>query len=146
MNFNASTIIIAVVILFGIPYLITVLKKLMTHGLPLDKALNPFYKRERLQPNEYRQSLSPIIDEIETKRVANFIKYWADKFENDRLTVEDVKDLNVKIAEGASDQVNGILAIHPEGRKMFDQINESLKLKEKGLVTAEETEADVLVS
>lgn len=146
MNFSSSNIIIAVVILLAIPYLITVLKKTMTHGLPLGKALNPFYKRERLQPNEYRQSLSPIIDEIETKRVANFIKYWTDKFENDRLTVQDVEDLNAKIAEGASDQVNGILAIHPEGRKMFDQINESLKLKEKDLATAVETEADALVS
>jgi hypothetical protein len=144
MNFSASNIIIAVVILLAIPYLITVLKKTMTHGLPLGKALNPFYKRERLQPNEYRQSLSPIIDEIETKRVANFIKYWTDKFENDRLTIQDVEDLNAKIAEGSSDQVNGILAIHPEGRKMFDQINESLKLKEKDLAAA--AEAGALVS
>ena len=128
MNFTPSTIIILLVVIAVIVYLVLVLRR--TQSFPLSKALNLSYTKEMLEADELKKSIAPILDEIETQRVAKFIKHWSDKFENKKLTVQDVKNLNAQIAEGATDQVNGILAIHPDGRKMFNLINEDLKLKE----------------
>jgi hypothetical protein len=133
MNFNTSTIIVSVVIILAVPYLILVLKR-TSRNFPFIKALNPFYTKEMLKADELKKSISPIVDEIETQRVAKFIKHWSDKFANDRLTVEDVQSLNASIADGAVNQVNGILAIHPEGRKMFDLINKSLIAEEEAVL------------
>ncbi len=133
MNFNTSTIIVSVVIILAVPYLILVLKR-TSRNFPFIKALNPFYTKEMLKADELKKSISPIVDEIETQRVAKFIKHWSDKFANDRLTVEDVQSLNASIADGAVNQVNGILAIHPEGRKMFDLINKSLITEEEAVL------------
>jgi len=137
MNLNSTTIITAVVIILAVPYLIIVLRR--TSGFPFLKALNPFYTKEMQEADELKKSISPILDEIETQRVAKFIKYWSDKFENNKLTVQDVESLNAKIAEGSVDQVNGILAVHPEGRKMFNIINEDLRLKAEALALATAT-------
>lgn len=137
MNFNSSTIIISLVIIIAIPYLIVVLRRASNQNFPFIKALNPFYTKEMLEADELKKSISPILDEIETQRVAKFIKYWSDKFENNKLTIQDVENLNAQLAAGAANQVNGILAIHPEGRKMFNLINEKIKLKEEALISAE---------
>jgi len=129
MNFNSAQIITAIVAIIAIPYLIIVLRRASGQNFPFIKALNPFYTKEMQEADELKQSISPILDEIETQRVAKFIKHWSDKFENNRLTVQDVESLNAKIAEGNADQVNGILAIHPDGRALFNSINEELKSK-----------------
>lgn len=129
MNFTPSTIAAIVVAILAVSYLIIVIKR--SSDFPFVKALNPFYTKDMLAADELQKSLQPIITEIETKQVANFIKFWSDKFEKNRLTVEDVESLNAKIANGESDQVNGILAVHPDGRKMFNQINADLKAKEE---------------
>lgn len=126
---NPNVIIIALIVIVALMYLIFALKKAASQKISLGQALNPFFKKE--EADELTKSMQPIVDEIETKRVANFIKYWADKFENNRLTVEDVAHLNAKIAEGEANQVNGILAIHPEGRNQFNSINDDLKSKEE---------------
>lgn len=131
MNFTPSTIAAIVVAILAVSYLIIVIKR--SSDFPFVKALNPFYTKDMLAADELKKSLQPIITEIETKQVANFIKFWSDKFEKNRLTTEDVESLNAKIANGESDQVNGILAVHPDGRKMFDQINAELKAKEEAL-------------
>ena len=134
MNFTPSTIATLLVAILAVSYLIIVISR--ASGFPFVKALNPFYTKDMLEADELKKSISPILDEIETQRVAKFIKHWTDKFENNRLTVQDVEDLNAKIAEGQTNQVNGILAIHPEGRKMFNLINEEIKLKEEALELA----------
>ncbi|WP_158797657.1 hypothetical protein [Pedobacter sp. L105] len=127
MNFTPSTIIILLVVAAAIIYLIAVLRR--TQQFPFAKALNLSYTKDMLEADEYKKSLSPILEEIETQQVAKFIRHWSDKFESKNLTVNDVESLNAQIAAGASNQVNGILAIHPDGRKMFNLINEDLKLK-----------------
>lgn len=134
MNFTPSTIATLLVAILAVSYLIIVIRR--ASSFPFIKALNPFYTKDMLEADELKKSISPILDEIETQRVAKFIKHWTDKFENNRLTVQDVEDLNAKIAEGHTSQVNGILAIHPEGRKMFNLINEEIKLKEEVLELA----------
>ena len=131
MNFTPSTFAAIVVAILAVSYLIIVIKR--SSDFPFVKALNPFYTKDMLAADELKKSLQPIITEIETKQVANFIKFWSDKFEKNRLTTEDVVSLNAKIANGETDQVNGILAVHPDGRKMFDQINAELKAKEEAL-------------
>ena len=131
MNFTPSTIAAIVVAILAVSYLIIVIKR--SSDFPFVKALNPFYTKEMLAADELKKSLQPIITEMETKQVANFIKFWSDKFEENHLTTEDVESLNAKIANGESDQVNGILAVHPDGRKMFDQINADLKAKAEAL-------------
>jgi len=131
MNYTPSTIAAIVVAILAVSYLIIVIKR--SSRFPLAKALNPFYTKDMLAADELKKSLQPIITEIETKQVSNFIKFWSDKFEKNRLTIEDVESLNAKIANGEKDQVNGILAIHPDGRKMFNQINAELKAKQDAL-------------
>lgn len=144
MNFNSTQIITAIVIILAIPYLILVLRRASSQNFPFIKALNPFYTKDMHEADVLKESMSPIIDEIETQRVAKFIRHWSDKLENYRLTVQDVESLNAKIAQGNADQVNGILAIHPEGRNQYNLINNELQLKAAALVTATE-EAEALV-
>lgn len=146
MNFNSTQIITAIVIILAVPYLIIVLRRASSQNFPFIKALNPFYTKEMQEADELKKSISPIMDEIETQRVAKFIKYWADKFENNSLTVQDVEALNAKLANGEADQVNGILAVHPEGKAMFNRINHDLKLRAAAVVVpAEAEEATSLV-
>lgn len=145
MNFNSTQMITAIVVILAIPYLIIVLRRASSQNFPFIKALNPFYTKEMQEADELKKSISPIMDEIETQRVAKFIRHWADKFENNRLTVQDVESLNVKLANGETDQVNGILAIHPQGKAMFNSINHDLKLKAAAVVTPEAEEATALV-
>jgi hypothetical protein len=131
MNFTPSTIAAIVVAILAVSYLIIVIKR--SSEFPFVKALNPFYTKEMLAADNLKKSLQPIITEIETKQVANFIKFWSDKFEKNRLTIEDVESLNAKIANGEKNQVDGILAVHPDGRKMFNQINAELKAKQEAI-------------
>lgn len=128
MNFTPSTIFILLGVIAVIVYLVLVLRR--SQSFPLNKAINLSYTKEMLHADELKNSIAPILDEIETQRVAKFINHWSDKFENKKLTVQDVENLNAQIAEGAANQVNGILAIHPDGRQMFNLINDDLKLKE----------------
>lgn len=145
MNLNASTVIIVLVVILVIPYLISVIGKLQKHNISFADVLNPFYKNtaEMQVAAELKLHLSPIIKEIETQEVAKFITYWTAKFEKGNLSEQDVTDLNAKIEQGNKNQVNGILALHPQGRIMFDEINERMKSKEEALVNAE-TETGVL--
>jgi hypothetical protein len=131
MNFTPSTIAAIVVAILAVSYLIIVIKR--SSEFPFVKALNPFYTKEMLAADNLKKSLQPIITEIETKQVANFIKFWSDKFEKNRLTIEDVESLNAKIDNGEKNQVDGILAVHPDGRKMFNQINAELKAKQEAI-------------
>lgn len=127
---NSNTIIIALAAL-AVVYLIIVFRKASSQNISFINALNPFYTKE--EDSDLKKSLQPIIDEMETKRIANFIQLWSVKFEQNRLTVKDVEELNAKIANGEANQVNGILAIHPNGRTLFNQINAELKLKQDAL-------------
>lgn len=135
MNFNASTIVIALVIIIAVPYLIVVMRR-ASQNFPLAKALNPFYTKEMLAADDLKESIHPILDEIATQRVANFVKFWSHKFDKNGLTMQDVEGLNAQIAAGDINQVNGILAIHPEGKKLFNLMNEKIKLKEEALTSA----------
>lgn len=142
MNLNASTIIISLIVILAIPYFIYVIRKVQNHSIPFIKALNPFYTKEMNEAVQLKASLSPILREMETQDVARFIKHWTMKFENDSLSEQDVIALNTKIEEGRQDQVNGILALHPEARNQFQKINEKLK---NDTVTEPKTAAELLV-
>jgi hypothetical protein len=123
MNSNTLTIVIVAVAVLAIIYLITVFRKSAAKKAAA-AAPAPLAK----EPDSLRATLAPIVQEIETKQVSSFIKHWYDKFANNTLTVQDVELLNSRIAEGSTDQVNGILALHPNARQMFEHINEQLKL------------------
>lgn len=129
------------IVILAVPYIISILRK-TNQQIPFFKALNPFYNKQMYAADELKKSLSPITNEMETQRVAKFINHWTAKFEQNRLSVEDVKGLNTKIAEGAVAQVNGILALHPDARTMFNAINAQLKEEEN---VAAPVEAEVLV-
>ena len=92
------------------------------------------------EADQLKLSLSPILKEMETQELAKFIKHWTAKFENGSLTEQDVTDLNARIADGRTDQVNGILALHPAARAQFQEINAQLKLKEAGVEQEASTE------
>jgi len=140
MNFTPTTIIAALAVVLLVPYLIIVLKRL-SNNFPFSKALNPSYTKEMQEADALKKSISPIMHEIETQRVAKFVKYWSAKFENQSLTAQDVENLNAMAADGALHQVNGILAIHPEGRMQYNQINDQLKSREEALVAEKEIDA-----
>lgn len=126
-------------------YLIYVVRKVQNDNIPFIKAFNPFYTKERNEMVKLKKSLSPIVKEIETQEMATFIKYWTEKFENNTLSEKDVLELNSQIQNGEQNQVNGILALHPEGRHLFAEINQQLKLKADALLYTEvETESEVL--
>lgn len=126
MNFTSSNIITALVVIVAVIYVVLVLRKL-SQGISFANALNPFSSAP-IQ-DELTISLQPIVKEIETKEIANFIKHWSDKFEKNTLSVQDVELLNSRIEAGSKDQVNGILSLHPNGREMYNKINEVVKLK-----------------
>ncbi|MBB5619505.1 hypothetical protein HDE69_000541 [Pedobacter cryoconitis] len=140
MNLNATTIAILLVVILAIPYLVHVIRKVQNYSIPLIKALNPFYTKEMHEADQLKLSLSPILKEMETQELAKFIKHWTAKFENGSLTEQDVTDLNARIADGRTDQVNGILALHPAARAQFQEINAQLKLKEAGVEQEASTE------
>lgn len=140
MNLNATTIEILLVVILAIPYLVHVIRKVQNYSIPLIKALNPFYTKEMHEADQLKLSLSPILKEMETQELAKFIKHWTAKFENGSLTEQDVTDLNARIADGRTDQVNGILALHPAARAQFQEINAQLKLKEAGVEQEASTE------
>lgn len=140
MNLNATTIAILLVVILAIPYLVHVIRKVQNYSIPLIKALNPFYTKEMHEADQLKLSLSPILKEMETQELAKFIKHWTAKFENGSLTEQDVTDLNARIADGRTDQVNGILALHPSARAQFQEINAQLKLKEAGVEQEASTE------
>lgn len=140
MNLNATTIAILLVVILAIPYLVHVIRKVQNYSIPLIKALNPFYTKEMHEADQLKLSLSPILKEMETQELAKFIKHWTAKFENGSLTEQDVTDLNARIADGRTDQVNGILALHPAARAQFREINAQLKLKEAGVEQEASTE------
>lgn len=110
-----------------IPYLVSVIRKVQNHNIPFIKALHPFYTKEMNHAAQLKASLSPIMKEIETQDMAKFIKHWTAKFENGNLSEDDVIALNTKIEEGRSDQVKGILSLHPDAKHQFQRINEQLK-------------------
>lgn len=138
MNLNPSVIVISLIVILAIPYLISVIRKVQNHHIPLINALNPFFTKEMQEAAVLRQSLSPIVREIETQQVAKFIQYWTAKFESGNFTEKDVLELNEKIENGGSNQVSGILALHPSAKTMFNDINERLKLKDEVLTNNEE--------
>ncbi|SHG46684.1 hypothetical protein [Pedobacter caeni] len=118
-----ALILIAIVIL---PYLFFSFRKLSRYNMPFFKAFNPSYNLTRYEADELKKSLSPITTEIETKKISGFINHWTAKFENNTLNVEDVKMLNELLATGKEDQVNGILALHPEALNRYNAINKDL--------------------
>lgn len=136
MTINAITITTALVVILFVPYLISVIRKVQNHQIPFLKALHPFYTKEMNEAAVLKERLSPIVREMETQRIATLVKHWTSKFETTGLSEQDVVELNAKIEGGEQNQVYGILALHPEGRKQFEQIN--AQLKEKCL---QETEA-----
>lgn len=131
MNFTSSQLITAAAVIVAVAYVIIVLRNL-SRGLSFGHALNPFSTPAPVQ-DELTVSLQPIVKEIETKEIANFIKHWSDKFEHNKLSLQDVELLNSRIEAGSKDQVNGILSLHPNGVKMYNEINEELKLKAAAL-------------
>lgn len=135
MNINALTISISLVLIFFVPYLIIVARKVQNHKIPFLKALNPFYTKEMNEAAQLKESLSPIVHEMESGTMARFVNHWTAKFEKG-LSEGDVIELNAKIENGEQNQVYGILALHPEAKTQFDQINE--ELKEKMLAVEEE--------
>ena len=137
MNLNANTIIIALIVILAIPYLVSVIRKVQNQNIPFIKALNPFYTKEMNEAAQLKQSLSPITREIETQELANFVKHWTAKFEKGTFSEKDVLELNAKIEAGRADQVNGILALHPDARNQFEVINARLNPKEEVAVNSE---------
>lgn len=123
-----ALILIAIVIL---PYLFLSYRKLSGHQMPFFKAFNPFYNLKRYEADELKKSLSPIVKEMETRQLSDFINYWTEKFEKNTLNEEDVKLLNEKLAVGNTDQVNGILALHPEALDRYKAINKEISLADQ---------------
>ena len=130
MNFSVLNIIIALVGIIAVLYVINIVRKKSGKG--------------DTEADDLKKSLKPITDEIETQRVAKFMKYWKDKFEHNNLSVADVKELNATIAEGGIAQVNGILSLHPEAKAMYNQINGQLILEEEAKAAALKEEEEVL--
>ncbi|QNK64701.1 hypothetical protein H7F33_09575 [Pedobacter sp. PAMC26386] len=128
------------IVILAIPYLVSVIRKVENHSIPFIKALNPFYSNEMNIAAQLKSSLSPIVKEMESQEMAKFIKLWTAKFEDGSFSAQDVILLNKKITEGREDQVNGILALHPEARLQFEELNEHLKNEASPV----EQEAEVL--
>jgi len=114
------------IVILTISYLVSVIRKVQNHNIPFIKALNPFYTKEMNEAAQLKASLSPIMKEIETQDMTKFIKHWTAKFESGSLSEDDVIALNTKIEEGRSDQVKGILSLHPGAKHQFQQINEQM--------------------
>lgn len=123
MNFNIAVSASLLVGVTVVLYLIVTLRKASKYNMPFFRALNPNYTARYHELLQVRKSILPIIDEMETKRLSNLIVSWKNKFEKGTLSVSDVEDLNQRIADGAQNQVDGILSLHPEARRMFEEIN-----------------------
>lgn len=94
--------------------------------MPFLKAFNPSCNLAGYEAEVLKKSLSPVTLEMETKQMAGFINHWTAKFENKQLNVSDVILLNEQLAVGNTQQVNGILALHPEALNMYNEINKGL--------------------
>lgn len=123
-SLNTSVLIFVALVL--VSYLFSSLRKKSRYNLSFSDAFNPFYKVNTDVSEDLRKTLAPIVSEIETKKIANFINHWTNKFEKDQLTIDDVKFLNEQLAVGNLDQVNGILALHPEALTKFNELNQTL--------------------
>lgn len=124
MNFNI--LIAGISLAGGIAYLIVTQIKASKYNMPFFKALNPNYTARVHELAGVQAGLQPIIDELETKRLATFVANWTAKFEKGTLTAADLQMLNKLIEEGKENQVAGILSLHPEAKKQFDALNEKL--------------------
>ena len=140
MNYTLIALLAPAILIISI-YFSKSYKKLSQHQMPFFKAFNPFYNIESYYSDELKKSLQPILSEIETKSMTNFINLWKSKFENNNVTIEDVKFLNEQIAIGNTNQINGILALHPNAIEIYDRLNETLNPIEKAV--SEEELAEV---
>ncbi|MNK03747.1 hypothetical protein D3C87_215990 [compost metagenome] len=140
MNYTLIALLTPAALIISI-YFSKSYKKLSQHQMPFFKAFNPFYNVETYHSDELKKSLQPILSEIETKSMTNFINSWTSKFENNILTIEDVKYLNELIATGNTNQVNGILALHPKAIEMYNTLNEILNPVEEVVSEEELAEA-----
>lgn len=140
MNYTLIALLAPAILIISI-YFSKSYKKLSQHQMPFFKAFNPFYNIESYYSDELKKSLQPILSEIETKSMTNFINLWKSKFENNTLTIKDVKFLNEQIAIGNTNQINGILALHPNAIEIYDRLNETLNPIEKAV--SEEELAEV---
>ncbi|MBB2150353.1 hypothetical protein [Pedobacter gandavensis] len=128
--------------LIALPYLFSSFKKLNKYNMPFLKAFNPACNLERYEAEVLRKSFSPITLEMETKQIAGFINHWTAKFENKQLNSADVVLLNEQLAVGNTQQVNGILALHPDALNQYNEINKALTAIENEKIAAQ-TQASV---
>ncbi len=105
--------------------------------MPFLKAFNPMCSPTAYEAELLKKSLSPITQEMENKEMAGFINHWTAKFENKQLNVADVLLLNEQLAVGNTQQVNGILALHPDALNMYNEINKGLTAIETEKIAAQ---------
>lgn len=105
--------------------------------MPFLKAFNPMCSPASYEAELLKHSLSPVTIEMETKQMAGFINHWVAKFENNQLNAADVILLNEQLAVGNTQQVNGILALHPEALNMYNEINKGLTAVETEKITVQ---------
>lgn len=105
--------------------------------MPFLKAFNPMCSPASYEAELLKHSLSPVTIEMETKQMAGFINHWTAKFENNQLNAADVILLNEQLAVGNTQQVNGILALHPEALNMYNEINKGLTAVETEKITVQ---------
>lgn len=123
--------------LIALPYLFSSFKKLNKYNMPFLKAFNPTCNLESYEAEVLRKSFSPITLEMETKQIAGFINHWTAKFENKQLNSADVVLLNEQLAVGNTQQVNGILALHPDALNQYNEINKALTAIENEKIAAQ---------
>ncbi|MBC8984163.1 hypothetical protein H9X96_00050 [Pedobacter sp. N36a] len=129
----------------ALPYLFSAFKKLNQYNMPFLKAFNPMCSPASYEAALLKKSLSPITLEMETKQMAGFINHWTAKFENKQLNAVDVVLLNEQLAVGNTQQVNGILALHPDALNMYNEINKGLTAIETEKI-AVQTQAAAIVN
>ncbi len=94
--------------------------------MPFLKAFNPSCSPAQYEAEMLKKSMSPVTLEMESQQMAGFINHWTAKFENKQLNVTDVILLNEQLAVGNTQQVNGILALHPDALNMYNEINKGI--------------------
>lgn len=112
--------------------------------MPFLKAFNPTCTLASYEAEILKHSLSPVTTEMETKKLAGFINHWTAKFEDKQLNVEDVRLLNEQLAVGNTQQVNGILALHPDALNQYNEINKALTAAESEKIATQGQEASVV--
>lgn len=122
-------------------YFVKSYKKLSQHQMPFFKAFNPFYTLQDYEIYKTKKSIQPIITEMNTKSISSFMKIWTNKFAQNTLSLDDVKFLNEQVVDGDTSKIDGILALHPNAKTMYDALNETLKpidelVKEEELIEA----------